>query len=184
MPLPPPVAREPIHNRTVVCHGYRRADGLWDIEGRITDIKAYPFANAYRGTIEPGDPLHDMTIRLTLDDDLNVIDVAASSDRTPYALCPAIAPAFRKLIGLRIGPGWRRALRDRVGGVHGCTHMVELLGPIATTAFQTIAPLRKRGLEPEPDKPPAILNTCHALASDSEIVRLEWPRWYTGEDQG
>ena len=32
--------------------------------------------------------------------------------------------------GLRVGPGWRRAVRARLGGVQGCTHPVELLGPL------------------------------------------------------
>ena len=42
--------------------------------------------------------------------------------------------------GLRVGPGWRRAVRARLGGVQGCTHPVELLGPLATTAYQTVHP--------------------------------------------
>ncbi len=38
MPLSPPAAsREHIHTRVVECRGYRRDDGLWDIEGHITD---------------------------------------------------------------------------------------------------------------------------------------------------
>ena len=31
------------------------------------------------------------------------------------------------------------------------------------------------------DKPP-IIDTCHALASDSPIVKLEWPQFYTGKE--
>ena len=72
MPLSPPAERQHIHTRRVTCQGFRRADGLWDIEGHITDVKTYPFANDYRGTIEPGDPIHDMWIRLTLDDSFEV----------------------------------------------------------------------------------------------------------------
>src|SRR3546814_4645690 len=60
MPLSPPVERTCLHNRTYDFHGYQRADGLWDIEGRIVDTKSYPFANQDRGEIPPGEALHDM----------------------------------------------------------------------------------------------------------------------------
>ena len=38
MPLPSPAPRTHIHARTVRLDGYRRADGLWDIEGHLTDV--------------------------------------------------------------------------------------------------------------------------------------------------
>lgn len=179
MSLSPPAPREPIHERRIACHGYRRADGLWDIEGRLTDTKTYPFANAFRGEIRPGEAIHDMWVRLTLDDELTVIRAEAATDAGPFAICPAIAPAFARLEGLRIGPGWRRAVQARLGGVQGCTHLVELLGPIATTAYQTIHVWRARH-EPalETDRPPPHLDSCHALARDGEVVREHYPRWY------
>ena len=54
MPLSPPVDREPIHFRKYDFAGFRRADGLWDIEGRMVDTKSYAFENSFRGTIEAG----------------------------------------------------------------------------------------------------------------------------------
>jgi hypothetical protein len=42
MPLPvTDVERELRHTRRVRYEGYRRADGLWDIEGHLTDIKSH-----------------------------------------------------------------------------------------------------------------------------------------------
>ena len=61
--------------------------------------------------------------------------------------------------------------------------MTELLGPLATTAFQTVYGQR---YDQEDAKPPAeraippVLNTCHALASDSSVVQQRWPHAYTG----
>lgn len=183
MPLPEAVERQPIHTREVTCRGWRRQDGLWDIEGRLRDTKAYPFANERRGRLEPGEAIHDMWLRLTVDDELVVRDALAVTDASPYALCPAITPAFAALAGLRIGAGWRRAVQQRLGGVHGCTHLVELLGPIATTAYQTIYPLLARERPSgESDRMPPHLDSCHALARDGEIVRRHHARWYTGPD--
>jgi Protein of unknown function (DUF2889) len=181
MPLTPAASREPIHHRRIDCRGYRREDGLWDIEGHLTDVKSYPFANAWRGEIRPGEPIHDMWLRLTLDDELTVIRAEAATEAGPFAVCPAITPAFAKLEGIKIGPGWRRAVQARLGGVQGCTHLVELLGPLATTAYQTIHVWRaKHEPELETERPPAHLDSCHALARNGAVVRQHYPRWYTG----
>ena len=41
MPLSTPHSRQSIHTRTITINGYHRDDGLWDIEGRLIDIKGY-----------------------------------------------------------------------------------------------------------------------------------------------
>ncbi len=180
MPLSAPAEREPIHRRVVECRGYRRKDGLWDIEGHITDTKAYSFSNQFRGEIRAGEALHEMWIRLTIDDDRVVHGVEAVTDHGPFRACPDITPNFQALKGLTIGPGWTKAVRQRLGGVHGCTHLVELLGPVATTAYQTLVAKRAEQQAKTPDKRPWIIDSCHAWASDGEAVRQRWPQFYTG----
>ena len=200
MPLSPPVGRQHLHTRRVVCQGFFRDDGLWDIEGRITDEKTYEHANEWRGPLKPGDFVHDMSIRLTIDHTFTIVDAEAVTDKSPYSMCGDIAPAFRKLIGLRIGGGFHRAVRERLGGVHGCTHIVELLGPVATTAFQTVSSKKAQDLNrahrektgtlppkdpnaaPKPRRKPYMLDTCHTWASDSEVTRRWVPHFYTGPD--
>jgi Protein of unknown function (DUF2889) len=181
MPLTPAKTRETIHHRSVQCRGYRRDDGLWDIEGHLVDTKTYTFINRERGEITPGEPIHEMWLRLTVDDDLVVHEVEAATDASPFRICGDVTERFKQLRGLKIGRGWRRKVTQLLGGVHGCTHLVELLGPVATTAFQTIFPIKSRRKDARADgKRPPMLDSCHALATDSEIVRLHWPRFYTG----
>lgn len=193
MPLSAPAPREQIHTRRVTCEGYRRADGLWDIEGHLVDTKTYAFSNNERGEIEPGVPVHEMRIRLTIDDAFEIRAVEATTDHSPFSVCREITPNFERLVGLTIGAGWRRAVASRVGGVEGCTHIVELLGPVATTAFQTIMPLRERDKannkqeagsaalsDTAERKRPRLLNTCHAFRDDGPKTREFWPEFYTG----
>ena len=185
MPLSPAGEREHLHTRNVQCRGFRRPDGLWDIEGHIVDVKTYAFDNEWRGRVEPGTPVHEMWIRLTLDDDMAIKAVEAKTDHGPYRICGDIAPAFQKLVGLRVAPGFTRKTRELFGGTQGCTHLMELLGPVATTAFQTIQSRRglKRRVEADPAaarKKPRIIDTCHALAADGEVVKRFWPDFYTG----
>ena len=200
MPLSPPVGRQHLHTRRVTCQGFFRDDGLWDIEGRITDEKTYEHANEWRGPLKAGDFVHDMSIRLTLDHKFTIVDVEAVTDKSPYRICGEIAPDFKKLIGLRIGGGFHREVRARLGGVHGCTHIVELLGPVATTAFQTGSSKKaselnrahraKNGTLPAPNakgaaKPPRkpyVIDTCHAWSADGEVVKRWVPQFYTGPD--
>ena len=200
MPLSPPIGRQLLHTRRVTCQGFFREDGLWDIEGRITDEKTYEHANEWRGALKPGDFVHDMSIRLTLDHKFTIVDVEAATDKSPYSICGEVAPDFKKLIGLRIGGGFHRAVRERLGGVHGCTHIVELLGPVATTAFQTVSSRKARDLNndhraksgtlPKANAPkaartprkPYVIDTCHAWAADGPVVKRWAPQFYTGPD--
>lgn len=187
MLLSPAPSRQHIHTRQVHCCGYRRDDGLWDIEGHLSDTKTYAFDNDYRGRIEAGDPVHDMWVRVTVDDNLIVRRVEAVIDKSPFAVCPAITPSFARLEGLSIRPGFLSQVRERLGGIEGCTHLVELMGPIATTAYQTIYPYRRRLTQvpgdapPQPPKErPRLIGTCHAFRSDGEVVKRLWPDYYTG----
>jgi hypothetical protein len=178
MPLSPPADREPIHERHVECRGYRRKDGLWDIEGHMVDVKTYDFHNAERGMVEAGVPVHEMWVRITIDDDYLIHAAEASTEYAPYGICPRAAPPMEKLKGVRIGPGWRREINKRVGGTLGCTHLRELLGPMATAAVQTLAPLKEKEDAPARDRRPTFLGTCLAYAPDSPVVQRRWPEWY------
>jgi hypothetical protein len=185
MPLSPPVAREALHRRQIDCRGYRRADGLWDIEGHIVDTKTYSFPNHDRGQIYAGEPLHEMWVRLTIDDEMRVHDVEAVTDHGPYRVCPDIAPKFSVLKGLRIAPGWNMKVRELLGGVNGCTHLVELLGPVATVAYQTLVALRQKRLDQvAQERRPSVIDSCHAYRSDGEVVKRRWPKYFTGSDEG
>ncbi len=184
MPLSKPAHRRHMHTREIVCRGYKRDDGLWDIEGRITDTKSYSFPNRDRGGIAAGEPLHDMLIRLTMDGDRTIHKAEAATEHSPYNICPHVTESFSKLEGLKIEAGWRKAVMRVFGGVHGCTHLTDLLlGPLATTAVQTIIP---DGSEEVPVKERRdaswLIDKCHAFASDGPVVQREFPEHYTGDD--
>ena len=196
MPLSAPAPRKHLHTRAITVKGYTRDDGLWDIEGHMTDNKSYTFTNNWRGTVPPEVPLHEMWVRLTLDDDYIVIDAEAVSDHTPLEICRSITPEYKKLKGLRVGPGWNRKVKELLGGTRGCTHLTELLGPMATVAFQTISVEKNRRRAKNPQearlisdpeymtRKPAFIDGCHAWASDGPAVKKEFPQFYTGPKDG
>ena len=179
MPLPlTNVERELRHTRRVRYEGYKRADGLWDIEAHLTDIKNHDF-NLKTGVRRAGLPVHEMWLRITIDRSLTILDAAASSDAVPYpGGCETIAPAYRKLIGLNLARGFRKSVRGLLGGTRGCTHMTEMLAGFPTAAIQTFAgelPEERDGAGK-----PFQLDQCHALETTSETVREWYPKWYKG----
>src|SRR6195952_3590982 len=144
MPLSPSAERERLHTRAIEINGYRRTDGQYDIEAHLTDIKSFGQTNFDRGYIAAGDPVHDMWLRLTVDEEMHIRAVEAVSDKTPYVMCPTAAPNFAKLVGMQIKAGFLREANHVVGGKVGCTPPRELLQQGATTAFQTINPAKAR----------------------------------------
>jgi hypothetical protein len=184
MPLPPPsVSRTLAHTRRLRFEAYKRADGLWDLEAHLTDIK--PFDYRLSSGIRPaGQPVHDMWIRLTVDRRLAIVDALVLVEAMPYAgACNAIAPDYaRDLVGLNLERGFRKAVQARFAKVAGCTHLNEVLAQFPTAAIQAMAGER---VDNEDDgSKPFQLDQCHALDTRGETVRRYYPRWHRREAVG
>src|SRR3954468_10687043 len=181
MPLPPSVAREELHLRRIELRGYRRDDGLYDIEARMTDTKSHDLKLEHRETLPAGAPLHDMWMRLVVDEDLTVHDVVASTDAAPFAICPEATSTLAPLKGMRIGAGWTIAVKSLFAGARGCTHLTELLIPLATTAFQTLSQVRQaRPATLNSRGRPVKIDSCYAYSSQRVVVERRWPEFYDG----
>jgi hypothetical protein len=182
MPLPvSEVERTLVHTRRVRYEGYKRADGLWDIEAHITDVKNHDFT-LKTGVRRAGLPVHDMVVRVTIDRKYNVVDAVSVSDAVPYpGGCESIGPAYQKLVGLNLVKKFRDGLKERLGGVQGCTHITEMLAALPTAAIQTFAG------EMREDRPsgrkPFQLDHCHAMDTTGETVKQWYPEWYAKKEE-
>lgn len=173
-----PVVRHPLHTRRITLDGYRRDDGLFDVEGRLTDTKASDYV-LLTGVKRAGVPIHDMLVRVTIDRDYKIHAVEVKVDDMPYEdACNRIEPAYGKLVGMNLRFGFRKDLFAAMGGVQGCSHITELFAQLPTAAIQMFAGLR-REIEPGEDKP-FQLDRCHALETTTDTVRRYYPRWYKG----
>jgi hypothetical protein len=178
MPLSPPQDREQLHHRNISVKGYKRADGLFEVEGTLEDSKSYDF-KLMSGVRYAGEPVHRMWLRLTYDPTLTIVDAEAASDAHPYpGVCGEIVPKYRSLIGVSMRPGFSAIVRERFGGTAGCTHLTDLIATLATTAFQTLA----GQLPSDPTRKPFQLDRCHALDTKSDAVAKFYPKWYTGSN--
>lgn len=182
MPLPESNDREELHQRQITMRAFRRPDGLFDIEARLVDTKTVPFIGPLSTTpLQAGEPIHDLWIRLVIDLGSVIHEAIAVSDSTPFAVCKEASDTLSVLKGVKIGKGWNRIIRERLGGRASCTHLVELLSPMATTAFQTLWPFtRGRPEKLDAQGRPVKIDTCYAYASDREVVMKMWPMHYDG----
>lgn len=181
-----PVRRKLLHSRQISCEGYERDDGLWDIEAQMTDTKTYDLLHADGSlNLKAGQPLHQMRLCITVDASLTIVDASAQTIHGPHRECPQINAAYAALKGLTIGGGFIAAVKKQFKGAGGCTHLTELMGTVATVAFQTMWPVLaqryadddKAGGDPA-RKPSPTIDTCFALRTEGEMVKIRWPRYY------
>ncbi|MBM3341759.1 MAG: DUF2889 domain-containing protein [Betaproteobacteria bacterium] len=181
MPLPRPTPRKLMHNRVIDCRGYERDDGLWDIEGHLTDAKTYTWEKRNGVTDLPaGQFAHDMWIRLTIDLNMVIHEAMAVTEASPYNGCGDFTHKFAKLKGLRIDRGWTKKIRNLIGGPYGCTHQWELLGRVAAAAYQSTNNARQNKFPRKPGDMPRTFNTCHMYTAESEETLRRWPDLYKG----
>lgn len=173
-----------LHCRRIEMRGYRLADGQFEVEGHLVDTKPFDFSPASAGyTVPAGQPIHDMGLALTIDHTMVVTHVRTFINATPYEICGAAGIALRRIVGLQIGRGWRKEIQRRLIPADRCTHLAELLGPMATTAFQMLS-----GQLPERPEPvdasgrPVKIGSCYAYSPHREIVQQRWPEFHLPHD--
>ena len=176
--------RTPLHNRNIFLRGFINENNLFEIEAELVDTKHYDVPNNDRGNILKGEPIHHMKIKCIIDKDKTIIFASALTLKGPFKVCKYANRNFGKLAGIKIKPGWKKEALKIIGGLKGCTHISELLSPIATTAFQTIEGYKSqnnreiKNINHRKDEKPALIGTCHAFNPKGEIVKRIWPKWH------
>ncbi|MFZ6657231.1 DUF2889 domain-containing protein [Undibacterium sp. TJN19] len=185
MPLSSSTNRRALkHTRTIQIEAFARDDGLWDLDARITDYKPRDITLA-SGVRPNGSALHDLSLRITIDLQLTIVDVEASSDAVPYpGYCEVITPDYKKLIGLNLLKQFRQGVKERMAGVQGCTHLTEMAQILPTAAVQAFAgdviDTRDGASDHgQQTQKPFQLDRCHALRTDGPAVVQYYPRWAT-----
>jgi hypothetical protein len=176
MPLSPPAAREALHHRRITLEGFGRPDGQIEVEAHLVDTKTFMWANHDRGAMPPGAPMHDMWMRVTVDEGMTITAVEVAMDATPHDVCPGVAPNYQRLVGLNISKGFLKAAMAVLGGTAGCTHLRELLQQVGTVAFQTTFSqrIKDRGDRPQTWRvAPALVDTCYAYGQTGPLVMAD-----------
>jgi len=163
-------------------NAFARDDGQFDLEAQLVDVKAYDFQKSDGSTHPAGQPVHDMHLRITINDEFLITDAAAAYAAAPYpGQCSAIAPDYRALIGLNLLHRFRQGVKERFARTAGCTHMTELSYLLPTVALQSMVGRRRQAQAAGEGKRPFHLGGCHALRLDGPIVARLYPEWHEAE---
>jgi Protein of unknown function (DUF2889) len=180
MALPPAApARTLQHRRSITIEVFARGDGLWEVDAQLTDVRTRE-AKLPSGSRPAGDPIHDMLLRLVVDERFNIVEAGAETLAMPYPeSCNDYGDAYARLVGLNLMRRFRHGVKQRLGGVLGCTHITELTQDLPTAVVQAFAGtvIDTRG-EADAAEQPFQIDRCHALRADGEAVRIHYPRWY------
>ena len=180
MTLPQAAAERQLkHRRQIDVQVFSRGDGLWEVDAVLTDTKTR-VSNMMDGPRQPGTPIHDMLLRLVVNEKLDIVEAGSATRWMPYTgTCNDHDDAYGALVGMNLLQNFRQALRQKLGGVLGCTHITELAQTLPTAVVQAFVGevIDTRGTAQGAQQPFQI-DRCHALRSDGEIVRLQHPRWY------
>lgn len=175
------VSRRLLHTRQVQCEGYLRSDGLFEVEATMKDISAEGTQMFFK-RLHAGQALHDMRIVVGFDKEMVIHSVEVHTRETPTPYCGDSNARYQALVGLKIGAGFSKTVRSLFGGTQGCTHLTELLGPLATTAVQTwFACWRQTNVPSQahqqtgPLARPLLVDTCQAYRIDGKAMQVIWP---------
>lgn len=181
-PLPEAdVTREELHVRRIEFRGFRRSDGLYEVQAGLTDRKPHDFTPPSGGRPVPAnEAIHDHGLRVVFDADMVIRAVETSMRAYPYRECPQGGATLQALVGLRIGPGWGGEIRRRLPAADTCTHLREMLIPLATAAFQSMHTVRMQQQRDELDAQgrPRKIDSCYAYGASRELVKQLWPEFH------
>ena len=164
--------KERIHSRTITVHSYETDDSSLLVEGSLVDERFFPsFYYSRSEFLDPG-IVHDIRVEMNVAlPSLEITGVHAAMRKVPIEECLGVEAGAGKIVGLRIRPGFSRALKERLGGTAGCLHMATLIFHMGAAAVQGMwaALSRKRegggtrALDYDPD---ILKNSCWLWRED------------------
>lgn len=180
MTLPQAAAtRQLKHRRQIDVQVYVRDDGLWEVDAVLVDTKTR-VAHLADGDRPAGTPIHEMLLRLVVNAQLDILQAGSETRWMPYpGQCNEHESVYQRLVGLNLLQNFRKNVRERVGGVQGCTHITEMAQVLPTAVVQAFAGevIDTRG-EAQDASQPFQIDRCHALRSSGPVVQQHHPRWF------
>ena len=125
---------EPIHTRAHTLLASLRDDGRIDARGSLIDLRTRGFLPV-GGSMQGMGIIHHMELAWVIDPTGGVVEQFApaqptvafeASPETGGESCRDRMAAVTALAGTRLGEGFSAALRERIGGALGCSHVTTL----------------------------------------------------------
>lgn len=176
-------AEKKAHERTITMATYPAGEGRVVVEGRLVDRRLGDYYLVTGEKREAGE-IHHMVIRLLVNTGtLAIEDVEVELVSVPRGECAAVRDSLAVIKGERIVRGYSDRMKELLGGVKSCTHLVTLLIAMGPAALQGIFSSRARkpmdlaSMVADPVRVKffmdTIVNTCHVWREGGpELKRL------------
>jgi len=165
--------RKHLNGRSITVDAFTTDDGAVLIEGTLEDLRHMDMYSWTGETMPPG-PIHRMAARFLVDGAApRILEAEAEVLKSPTDECPEVEDSVKKLAGLAIGPGFSKAVKDRLGATKGCVHLTALTLAMGAVGLQGwMVNQRQNPMAPEMIEfmVQAIKNTCH-------VWRVDGPRY-------
>jgi hypothetical protein len=166
-----------IHTRQIDIATYEGASDSIIVEGILRDER---LLDNYRptGEIYPPGTIHHMIIRIEVKGpDLIIDDIEVEMPTIPHSACIETLECLAPIKGMPIVSGFTNKVKDLVGGIKGCCHLLSLLTAMAPAAVQGAwSAMAREPIDPEIYMPMAlgrVKNTCWVWREDGPLMK-EW----------
>jgi hypothetical protein len=174
-------AEKKAHERTITMATYPAGEGRVVVEGRLVDRRLSDYFLITGEKREAGD-IHHMVIRLLVSTgDLSIEDIEVELVSVPREECAAVRDSLAVIKGERIVRGYSDRMKELLGGVKGCTHLVTLLIAMGPAALQGIfssraqKPMDLASMVADPVRVKffmdTLINTCHVWREDGPALK-------------
>ena len=163
-----------VHTRKIDIQTFETGPGAIVVEGTLKDDRlfaTFPMA----GDRRPPGIVHHLTIRLHVTGpDLTIEGVEVEMPTVPRKDCHDTQSSLDQIRGMRIAAGFTEAVKARIGGAAGCTHLTALLLAMAPAAVQGFwAAASRKAIDPAlyGDRAVTLLtDTCRVWRRDGPLL--------------
>jgi len=165
---------EQIHSRSIRIETFAVDDERVIVEGVLEDMRSNVMYTISGTRREPG-RVHGMVARLLVGEmPAKILDVEVEMPKVPLDECEQTADSVKKLVGMPVVYGFSKAVKERLGGTEGCTHLTSLVLTMGSAVVQGMA--AHRGRSPAPPAARKIMlqyvkNTCRIWREDGPVFQ-------------
>ncbi len=158
-----------VQSRKIELNVFDLGDHKVLVEGKLLDTRTSVNPEETRTGI-----IHDLIGRIWVQGpNLTISAVEAEMPHIPQQECTEVLPGMQRLVGVKIVTGFTQKVKDLIGDVNGCFHMMNLfmaMGPVAVQGYRAIYG-RKPGAR-SLDNPiySHLVNSCYFWRKDGPHV--------------
>lgn len=164
-----------VHTRDIKISTFTHDGSHIIVEGELDDnriISNY----SHTGELRPPGNIHHMILRLLVEmESIRIVRVEVEMPGVPHDECPETIPAFKRLEGMRIAPGFTSKVRSALGGPAGCAHLTGLLMTMASAALQGLWTYRAKDRQGDEEMVRTandyLVDTCHVWRRNGPLVK-------------